>query len=184
MTDPERGDGRDPAQSAARIALVVFGLLLFVVTGLVAIILVRNAGTVTHMVESILAPRKPNVTNEPPSLPTSPPPAEATSAADLPDPHGPMVLGNPADWFSPDYYPPDAKRAGQQGRVAVLLDVDETGKVRACTVTESSSVPSLDQATCRLATQFGRYRPATDAKGRPVASSARIPSVRWVLRDE
>lgn len=94
----------------------------------------------------------------------------------------PAPIGNPAEWFSPDNYPPDAVRAGRSGRVVADLGLDSTGRVASCTISQSSGTTSLDQKTCDLARDLGRFNPATDRKGRPIVGTYRLP-VRWVLPD-
>lgn len=92
-------------------------------------------------------------------------------------------VGNPAEWFSPDDYPPDAIRSVRQGRVVVAVGVDSVGKVVSCAVEMSSGTASLDTRTCELALQRGVFNPATDRTGLPVASVYHLP-VRWVLPDD
>jgi TonB family protein len=46
------------------------------------------------------------------------------------------------------YYPVAALRAGEEGNVSVLLEIDATGAVVSCVVTQSSDVPSLDADAC------------------------------------
>lgn len=117
-----------------------------------------------------------------PAPPAPPAPPPAPPAPRLAKPAQPR--GNPADWFSPDFYPPAAKRAGAQGRVSVLLTVGTDGRVSSCRVTSSSGNDDLDSTTCRLAQRSGRYKPAQDENGNPISSEVRIPGVRWELKDE
>lgn len=92
----------------------------------------------------------------------------------------PVPIGDPAQWFPPDAYPPDAIRASRSGRVVVSVGVDSAGKVVTCAVAVSSGTTSLDQRTCALALASGRFDPATDRRGRSVASIYKLP-VRWVV---
>ena len=94
------------------------------------------------------------------------------------------ALGNPGDWFPMDSYPAEAKRKGQQGRVSVQLTIDKTGVPTGCTVVASSGSPSLDKATCDLATANAKYTPALDAKGQPTEATVALPGVRWELSDD
>jgi TonB family protein len=87
-----------------------------------------------------------------------------------------------ADWFNGDVYPPEAQRAGQQGRVVTLIQIDAAGKVTNCRVVDSSHFPALDDGTCRVLLDRGRYRPAKDTGGQPVASWALQP-VKWQLAE-
>ena len=86
------------------------------------------------------------------------------------------------EWFPADDYPPDAVRAGRSGRVVVDLGIDSAGKVVSCTVGQSSGTSSLDQKTCELALLRGHFNPATDKRGRPIASVFKLP-VRWIVPD-
>lgn len=68
----------------------------------------------------------------------------------------------------PSDYPRDLRGRGVGGRVGILFTVGTDGRVTSCTVTRSSGVPELDQLTCRLIEERFRYRPSTDAYGRPI----------------
>jgi len=104
------------------------------------------------------------------------PPADAQKA----DVKKAGLKGNPGEFFGPDSYPPEARRAGQEGRVATLLTIDAAGGVRACTVTQSSGSTVLDEATCTIARDKVRFTPATDRRGKPIASEYPL-AVRWAL---
>ena len=92
------------------------------------------------------------------------------------------IQGNPGEWFGPDAYPAEALKAGEQGQVIALLSVDPTGKVLSCTI-ESGASPSLNRATCDIALARAVFQPATNARGKPVLSTYRLP-VRWILPDD
>ena len=88
--------------------------------------------------------------------------------------------GSPLAWFSPDDYPPEALRAGDQGRVIAEVQIDDTGKVVSCKVVGSSGSASLDQKTCTVALEDRHFEPAVDQKGRPIASHTQF-AVRWAI---
>ena len=67
-----------------------------------------------------------------------------------------------------DDYPKEAVRNGWQGLVRVGLTVGKNGRVRKCIVVRSSSHLSLDQATCRIFLTRARFKPARNAKGKPI----------------
>lgn len=67
-------------------------------------------------------------------------------------------------------YPRDASRAKAGGNVEVRFTIEASGRVSACRVTRSSGDASLDRTTCDLIEERFRFKPATDAAGRPVAS--------------
>ena len=80
-------------------------------------------------------------------------------------------IGSPAAWFPADAYPPEAKAAGLHGRTAFTLDLDSEGRITSCNITSSSGSPLLDSTTCTLLVTNGRFRPAHDAAGQPVAGT-------------
>ena len=77
-------------------------------------------------------------------------------------------------------YPRAARRARAEGIVVTAFTVGTDGRVRGCAVSRSSGHPELDAVTCRLIEQRFRYRPASDADGRPVAEP-RGWQQRWWL---
>lgn len=113
--------------------------------------------------------------NELPTLPT--PPSPTPTPADLS--RGASARGNVGAWFPQDAYPAQALRAGAEGRASVSLSVSATGKVTDCRVVSGTGNAALDAATCRLATRNGRFEPARDAAGNPVATQMRLPPVVW-----
>ncbi|HEX8644823.1 MAG TPA: TonB family protein [Allosphingosinicella sp.] len=65
---------------------------------------------------------------------------------------------------------PDRGRTDRAETVGVRFLVDAGGRVRDCTVTRSSGSRRVDATTCALIERRFRYRPATDAGGRPTLS--------------
>ena len=88
--------------------------------------------------------------------------------------------GNPGQYFGADNYPPEAIRAGAQGRVSARLSIGTDGRVSDCTVTSSSGNDSLDSAVCRISRSRVRFSPAKDDSGNPITSTYPL-NVRWVL---
>jgi periplasmic protein TonB len=110
-----------------------------------------------------------------PPAPAAPPPPKISQQA--------QAKGNPGSWFNAETdYPPDARRAGTQGRTVIRVTVGTDGRISGCTVTASSGSSSLDDVTCKVAQRRGRYTPAKDENGNPMTSTATIP-VRWQLQD-
>ena len=68
-------------------------------------------------------------------------------------------------------YPPDPERRRLGSSVIVVLTVLTDGRAGGCRVVRPSADPLADAATCRLAMQRFRFRPATDVAGQPVQSS-------------
>lgn len=106
--------------------------------------------------------------------------AQPAAAAERGRPTRPVIDGEIASWFGPDAYPPEAIRAGEQGRVVVSLTLSANGTVGACKVRETSGSAALDLATCTIATSRMHFRPARDARGRAIDAAYTLP-VRWVL---
>lgn len=90
--------------------------------------------------------------------------------------------GHPGDWVTPNDYPSQDLREGNQGVVRFRLDIDARGKVTGCTVTASSGFPRLDAAACAKLSARGRFDPASDENGAKVAGSY-ASAVRWTIPD-
>jgi periplasmic protein TonB len=112
-------------------------------------------------------------------VPPEPPEPPAPPAADLSE--GAAPVGNQGDWFPQDAYPGPALARGAEGRVSVSVAIGTDGRVTDCQVTSSSGDRDLDAATCRLAKRNGRFRPARDRDGHPIAGSASLRNVRWIV---
>jgi TonB family protein len=80
---------------------------------------------------------------------------------------------------SPDDYPAEALRRGQEGDAQYLLLVDQNGKVAGCHVLLPSGVPILDAMGCVVIQNRAKFTPAFDAKGKPVRSTVVTPKIRW-----
>jgi protein TonB len=80
-------------------------------------------------------------------------------------------------------YPLEASESRVSGTVGVRFVVDVNGRVPSCQVTRSSGSALLDDTTCRLIVQRYRYRPATDARGRPFRSTI-VQNETWVIEDD
>ncbi len=113
----------------------------------------------------------------PPVITAPPPPAVVQQRSQA---SGASPKGRRQSWFSTDDYPGSAQRAGEEGITGVRVEVDAEGRVASCTVTSSSGSAALDEATCKLYQRRGRFTPAKDAAGNPMASSYN-DKVRWQL---
>jgi TonB family protein len=80
-------------------------------------------------------------------------------------------MGNTASWISEDDYPFDGQAERHRGTVTYSLQVNSDGRVAGCSVSHRSGYANLDRATCRLVVRRGRFSPALDATGRPIASA-------------
>lgn len=79
-------------------------------------------------------------------------------------------------------YPGEARRMKAEGSVTVRFTVDVDGRVRNCTVAQSSGNAALDATTCRLIAARFRYAPARDAARRPIVQE-RGWRQRWWLQE-
>ncbi|MDB5679456.1 TonB family protein [Sphingomonas bacterium] len=138
---------------------------------------VFNSPVPTPYVAPYVPPAPMVVTPPPPTIPPQPT-APVPKAIGVKG--GPK--GNPGGWFTDEDFPAAAKRANASGRVAVLLNIDTSGRVAGCRVTASSGNSDLDNTTCSLATRRGRFIVQKDSDGTPQAYSWPI-STRWVLKD-
>jgi protein TonB len=83
---------------------------------------------------------------------------------------------------SEDFYPPGARRLGQEGVAAVVVCVGADGKLtKDPTVEKSSGTASLDEAALKLVRAgSGHFRPATQ-EGKPVDACGKLP-IRFTLK--
>lgn len=92
----------------------------------------------------------------------------------------PQPITDLATLFTDADYPAEARRLGQTGRVAAMLETDSAGRVVGCKVIQSSSSPSLDSATCAILQSRARFKPAVDAGGRATAG-VYLSRINWRL---
>lgn len=153
-------------------------------TMLRAVAIGLTALSITHAASAAPPPRKARPKPVQKAAPAvQPAPAAATPApAPTPAPSGadPQPIGNIADWFASDSYPPQARALGLEGRVVFALDIDALGRITECHVIEGSGSDLLDSATCTQAIINGRFRAGRDAAGKAVAKPWRS-TMRWKL---
>jgi protein TonB len=129
-----------------------------------------------------LSPPKPTPVPPPPEAPpvdvpdprpvdTYAPPAPPAPPAPSPD------IGASVDISSknmnPPRYPPAAARAGIEGTVVLIIDVDASGNVTNVSVEKSSRNRDLDRAAMEAARKW-RFNPGTSG-GQNVAGRVRVP---------
>lgn len=93
-------------------------------------------------------------------------------------------MGNPGDWIGTNDYPRSAIRAGEEGRVRVTLAIGPDGTPSGCSVAASSGSWALDNTTCTILMQRGRFDLARPGGAGSKPGEVRrwtSPSVRWVL---
>ena len=83
---------------------------------------------------------------------------------------GPEPVGRVTQWFNYYDYPSEALRKDLSGAVRFRLDIDETGQITDCTIQSSYSDPAFPETVCKEFTRKGRFTPARNAAGEPVAS--------------
>ncbi|MCA1654004.1 MAG: energy transducer TonB [Sphingomicrobium sp.] len=108
------------------------------------------------------------------------PPAPPAPREVLRAPH-PFTPPDAPPLISNDDYPVEAARKGWQGDVIADLVIDTLGRVRECTIFQSSGHAVLDQATCTILRRRAHFTPATDAKGNLIEDKYRTNTIRWRL---
>jgi TonB family protein len=79
------------------------------------------------------------------------------------------ATGSPAQWISGGPTDGDNRRNRFHGAVVVQFTVGTDGRVANCFATQSSGNPKLDAMTCHILVERGRFSPARNAQGQPVA---------------
>lgn len=98
-------------------------------------------------------------------------------------PRAAIPTTSPGGWVSTDDYPISALREEREGTSSFNLAVDANGRVLSCSITASSGSADLDAATCANMTTRANFYPATDKKGRPIASTY-SNRVTWRIPDD
>ncbi|MEG3180079.1 energy transducer TonB [Sphingomonas sp. LT1P40] len=112
-----------------------------------------------------------------PPPPPPPPMPEPSSAA-----FGPMPADSRFQKFIDPDYPEDARRLKEEGTVSAKLRIDRKGRVKSCTIRQSSGSRSLDKQTCILLKKT-RFRPARDAAGVAIDGDYDTPAFLWTIPD-
>ncbi|MDF7773917.1 energy transducer TonB [Sphingomonas sp. AOB5] len=77
---------------------------------------------------------------------------------------------DPFKWITNNDYPMESLRRREQGMVYFRLDVDEKGKVSACTITQTSGFRRLDDTVCAALKARARFIPARNEEGQNIPS--------------
>ncbi|MGI4731458.1 MAG: energy transducer TonB [Janthinobacterium lividum] len=88
------------------------------------------------------------------------------------------VGGEAARWFRSGDYPRPAGALLPFGHIVAQAIVAPDGSVGGCAIAQGSGDRNLDTATCTILRARGRYVPALDPDGRPVAAPVVVP-VNW-----
>ena len=108
------------------------------------------------------------------------PPASPAPLVPLMPPSSARSKPSIASLIGAQDYPQSAIEAGEQGDVAVELEVTPAGRVGSCRIVSSSGSAALDRATCRVLQRRARFRPAIDTQGRAIADQVQ-QKIRWEL---
>ncbi|WP_415846974.1 energy transducer TonB, partial [Stenotrophomonas lactitubi] len=134
----------------------------------------------------------PPVKNLSPPKPSPVPPPPQAPVVDVPEPRANDIVTPPSPpsppapptsieasvdisskAMNPPRYPPAAFRAGIQGEVILIIDVDAQGNVTNVTVEKSSRNRDLDRAAMEAARKW-RFN-AAEAGGKKAAGRVRVP---------
>jgi protein TonB len=113
------------------------------------------------------------------SMGTMLPPAGQQGDADAPVAATAVAHPPEIETYVVPAYPPQAREKGIEGRVLLMVVVDESGKVED-NVKVLDSIPMLDQAAMEAVHQW-RFTPARDADGNPVRVQLEVP-IRFTAR--
>jgi TonB family protein len=92
----------------------------------------------------------------------------------------PPLPKNRAAWITDSDYPRAAYSAGQQGRVTVVITVDESGEPQVCAVRATTAPADLAKLSCTLLVQRARFQPARDERGHPITADF-VQGLQWSL---
>lgn len=112
-----------------------------------------------------------------PPPPPAPPPRWAAKA-----PHKSAQMVNLEDVFTETNYPFWAHKYADEGNLRFRVSVDAAGRAVGCQIVETAEYDTLNQPTCDLIMARARFTPATDRRGRPIAS-VYSRHVRWQLEN-
>ncbi len=85
-----------------------------------------------------------------------------------------------SSWITVEDYPGQAVRDRREGVVAFKLTIDAEGRVKQCSVTQSSGATELDDATCATISKRARFTAGQDANGKAVEGEY-TSRVSWKL---
>lgn len=96
------------------------------------------------------------------------------------DPVAPQARNG--NWVTDNDYRTSWINRKWEGTVAFRLSIGNDGRVRDCTVTQSTGHAALDDATCALVKRRAKFDPARNERGETVAGSF-SSAVRWQIPD-
>jgi TonB family protein len=93
---------------------------------------------------------------------------------------GAEAVDDRRQWITSNDYPMGLVRMGQQGTTVILFRIGTDGRIDQCRAVVTSGAKELDEAACNALMKRGRYTPARDAAGQPMAVH-RVRRVVWRL---
>lgn len=138
--------------------------------------IVRNPNPPPPQVVTVATP--PPVYNPTPIVAPPAPPAPAPVVSRVSQ--AASARGDESQWITNDDYPPRAITEEKEGTSVIAWTINTQGRVENCRTIQSSGSSDLDEAACRLLTRRGRYTPAKDQDGNPIATTKQR-RVKWVL---
>ena len=118
-------------------------------------------------------PEEPPVVFDDPSPVDTPAPPPAPPAPPQATPDIGASIDISSKNMNPPQYPPAALRAGIEGTVILIVDVDANGNVTNVAVERSSRNRDLDRAAMQAARRW-RFNPSV-VNGQPAAGRVRVP---------
>lgn len=166
--DRDKGISDEQRERDRRLAWMIVAICSILTASLAFSLIWGARGAVSRWTPTLSPPRAPTeASREWPRAPTVLP---ANTA---------RPIGDPAAWFGPDEYPVAALRNGDEGRVRVLLTIDPAGKPAECSLIEVSGHGSLDDGTCAVLMEVGRFDAAPNGQDRRRHWTS--PPIRWAL---
>lgn len=89
-----------------------------------------------------------------------------------------MPVSPTSTWFNTNDYPLALAYTFKSGGVIARLDISDKGEINACHVMEAGGDPAFEHLTCEVAKKNGRFTPAIDKTGKPIATYFVLP-VMW-----
>lgn len=152
----------------------------------------KERNVMVTIVDAPPPPPPPPVKNLSPPKPSPVPPPPQAPVVDVPEPRPSDIVTPPSPpappapatsieasvdisskAMNPPRYPPAAFRAGIQGEVILIIDVDANGNVTNVTVEKSSRNRDLDRAAMEAARKW-RFN-AAESGGKKAAGRVRVP---------
>jgi len=104
------------------------------------------------------------------------PAAAASATADVYPRPARAIVSEP--WITSEDSPPEALWAWHEGTTRVRYIIGRDGRIRDCTIVQSSGHAELDERSCALLTERGRFHPGLGSDAQPT-EDWRIQNITW-----